>query len=313
MRVAAALATPERCLLTTSVTATTLPAALCELREAAQSGADLVELRLDCISSFVSARDLPVLLEGSPLPVIVTCRASWEGGRPFSGTEEERLSTLWEAVALDVAYVDVELKAAAQFFALAPHWWARETSRTRFILSSHNYEHTPSEGELEFLHSAAVAAGADIVKIATTCHRITDVERLEAFLATCGQRKLTIALGMGEYGLVRKALLSTTLSHLSRPLFLQISRLLAPKFGSYLTFGALSPGRESAPGQPVLQDMVNLYHMTSQACPTPIFYMSPPHFVKSAPKHARAWRRRQPCKSQPQSLDSQCCVGFCAS
>lgn len=203
MRVAAALVPPERCLLTTSVTATTVPAALSELREAAQSGADLVELRLDCLSSFESARDLPVLLEGCRLPVIVTRRASWEGGKPFNGTEEERLSTLWDAVALGVAYVDVELKAAAQFFALTPHGWAREMSRTRFILSSHDYEHTPSEDELEFLHSATVAAGADIVKIATTCHRITDVERLEAFLALCGQRKQTIALGMGQDGLVR--------------------------------------------------------------------------------------------------------------
>lgn len=38
-----------------------------------------------------------------------------------------------------------------------------------------------------------------------------------------------------------------------------ISRLLAPKFGGYLTFGALSKGQESAPGQPTVQDLIEVY------------------------------------------------------
>lgn len=38
-----------------------------------------------------------------------------------------------------------------------------------------------------------------------------------------------------------------------------ISRLLSPKFGGYLTFGALSKGQESAPGQPTVQDLIEVY------------------------------------------------------
>lgn len=49
----------------------------------------------------------------------------------------------------------------------------------------------------------------------------------------------TIALAMGPKGM--------------------LARLLAPKFGGYLTFGALSKGQESAPGQPTVHELAQLY------------------------------------------------------
>ncbi len=198
-----AAATQDRCLLTTSITATSVPAALDELREAEQAGADIVELRLDCLDVFDATKDLPSLLAGTRLPAIATLRASWEGGK-YKGTEEARVRALWHAVELGAAFVDVELKAAAPFFAAAPPGWKRDASRTRFILSSHNYAETPSLEDLRETHRAAVAAGADIVKIATTSTSITDVQRLEALLSHEKGRP-TIALGMGEAGLVRHA------------------------------------------------------------------------------------------------------------
>ena len=45
----------------------------------------------------------------------------------------------------------------------------------------------------------------------------------------------------------------------------QVSRLLAPKFGSFLTFGALRAGKESAPGQPTLTQLRSTYRLSSQA------------------------------------------------
>ena len=67
-----------------------------ELRRArdAASNADLVELRLD----LVDRPDVAGALEGRRTPVIVTCRATWEGGG-FAGTEEERRRILAEAAA----------------------------------------------------------------------------------------------------------------------------------------------------------------------------------------------------------------------
>ena len=54
----------------------------------------------------------------------------------------------------------------------------------------------------------------------------------------------TIALAMGERGL--------------------ISRLLAPKYGGYLTFGSLSSGKESAPGQPTIAQLRDLFRLPCQ-------------------------------------------------
>ena len=50
-----------------------------------------------------------------------------------------------------------------------------------------------------------------------------------------------IALAMGERG--------------------QLARLLAAKRGGVLTFGALKAGKESAPGQPTIQQLRKLYRL----------------------------------------------------
>ena len=42
------------------------------------------------------------------------------------------------------------------------------------------------------------------------------------------------------------------------------ARLLAPRYGGYLTFGALAAGRESAPGQPTVEQLRNLYRLQHQ-------------------------------------------------
>lgn len=40
-----------------------------------------------------------------------------------------------------------------------------------------------------------------------------------------------------------------------------ISRLLCPKFGGFLTFGTLDAAKESAPGQPTIHDLLNVYNV----------------------------------------------------
>ena len=39
-----------------------------------------------------------------------------------------------------------------------------------------------------------------------------------------------------------------------------ISRILSAKFGGYLTFGSLEAGVVSAPGQPTIKDLLDLYN-----------------------------------------------------
>lgn len=65
--------------LCTSLTAGTVQGMLAEAQEAQQAGADLVELRIDYLEAFSPEADLPVLIKGCGLPVIVTYRPTWEG------------------------------------------------------------------------------------------------------------------------------------------------------------------------------------------------------------------------------------------
>lgn len=50
-----------------------------------------------------------------------------------------------------------------------------------------------------------------------------------------------------------------------------ISRLLSPKFGGFLTFGSLAPGKESAPGQLTIADLKNIYGLGRVGRDTEIF------------------------------------------
>jgi hypothetical protein len=50
-----------------------------------------------------------------------------------------------------------------------------------------------------------------------------------------------------------------------------ITRLLAAKYGGYLTFAALSPERASAPGQPTISQLQQLYRFGSQGRDTKLF------------------------------------------
>ncbi len=79
-----------------------------ELRRSrdAATDADLVELRLD----LVDRPDVAGALAGRRVPVVVTCRASWEGGQ-FQGSEEERRRILESALELGAEYIDVEAEA----------------------------------------------------------------------------------------------------------------------------------------------------------------------------------------------------------
>lgn len=119
------------------------------------------------------------------------------------------------------------------------------------IISSHDYEGTKSEDELLQLVHRIREAGADVVKFATTAQDITDAMRVLRVLEASVQEGPVIALAMAERG--------------------QATRILAPKYGGFLTFGALSPERQSAPGQPTLQELRERYRLQDQGPQTRVF------------------------------------------
>ncbi len=144
-----------------------------ELRRARDNAAnaDLVELRLDS----VDRPDALGAIEGRRRPVIVTCRASWEGGG-FRGSEEERERLLSDAQAAGAEFVDIE--ARAEF---VPAITRRRRGRG-IVLSSHLFGEPPND--LADRAQAMRATGAEVIKIAIEARRLTDVVRLSDLATT---------------------------------------------------------------------------------------------------------------------------------
>ncbi|KAL6842149.1 hypothetical protein ACP4OV_028128 [Aristida adscensionis] len=267
---AAVGARPSRTLVCVPATARAPREMAAELAAAAALGADVAELRLDRLAGFAPRRDLPVLLaEPRPLPALVTYRPKWEGGE-YEGEDESRFEALMLAMELGAEYVDIELKVADKFMKLVS---GKKPEKCKLIVSSHNYENTPSAEELGNLVAQIQATGADIVKIATTATEIVDVARMFQILVHCQEKQVPmIGLVMNDRGF--------------------ISRVLCPKYGAYLTFGSLEKGKESAPAQPTAADLINLYNIRQIGPDTKVFGIigKPVGHSKSPILHNEAFR-----------------------
>ncbi len=187
-------------------------------RDAATT-ADLVELRLD----LVDRPDVMGALEGRRRPVIVTCRAKWEGGG-FDGSEEERERILLQAVEAGAEFVDIE--ARAEF---VPAILRRRRGRG-VVLSMHTFG--PAPGDLKDRARAMRSTGAEIIKIAFEAQRLSDMQPLFEMAArpATGEQDDVGSVGhvfiaMGQPGVP--------------------SRILAARLGSRWTYA----GDGVAPGQ----------------------------------------------------------------
>ena len=180
----------------------------------AEALADLIEIRVD----YILNPDLERILKARKKPVIITITPREENGR-FDGTEIERIALLKEAIALGAEYIDVSIDCPELDGLI------KGRGKTKVIVSYHNYEQTPQD--LNRIYSSMESAGGDIIKIATFAHRLSD--NLKILDLAERRTQETIAVCMGPKG--------------------EISRILAPLYGSYLTFASLASGQESAPGQ----------------------------------------------------------------
>ncbi|HEU4926009.1 MAG TPA: type I 3-dehydroquinate dehydratase [Vicinamibacterales bacterium] len=188
-------------------------------------GADLVEMRLDT----VDRPDVAGALAGRRGPVIVTCRAEWEGGH-FKGSEEERRRILEDAIARGAEYVDVEARAA----------FAGELIRSRqgrgVILSSHIFGSMPLD--LGERWRGLLGSGAEIVKLAVESRSLSDTLRL---MMLAGPRPSES--GSGAPGHVLIAMGDAGVA----------SRVLATRIGNAWTYA----GDNVAPGQVSLARLLN--------------------------------------------------------
>jgi len=195
----------------------------------AEKIADLIEIRADYINDL----DLGKILAAKNKPVIVTITPKNENGR-FEGTEKERTDLLRRAVDLGADYIDISIECPELSDLI------KYCKDTKSIVSYHNYDETPSN--LHEISQKIETTGADIIKIATYANKLSD--NLKVFELIRRSTKDVISLCMGKLG--------------------EISRILGPLYGSYLTFGSLESGSESAPGQIPAEILRDVYQVNEK-------------------------------------------------
>src|SRR5262249_49777518 len=92
---------------------------------------------------------------------------------------------------------------------------------------------------------------AQVIKLVTTAQHRGDAERLLLELQRCAAQRCTIMLAMGPEG--------------------WMTRVLARKFGAFLTFATLTRGAESAPGQPTLDELRDTFRWDAQNPATAVY------------------------------------------
>ncbi|MHC4080762.1 MAG: type I 3-dehydroquinate dehydratase [Planctomycetota bacterium] len=219
--------------------------ALRRAERAVAGGARLIEWRVDALAGQAAAvAGAAALLAGSPAPCIITCRDVSEGGE-YDGGDEPR-AALYEASLLGDSpprYIDVELATWQHSpslrqrvsVALAESRRRRDVQPS-LILSVHDFERRPAN-LLQRVEAMTVEPACSVIKVAWHARSLRD--NLEVLDLIAERRKPTIALCMGPFGL--------------------LSRVLAPKVGGFLVYAADRPAAQTAPGQPTVGELRNLY------------------------------------------------------
>lgn len=203
---------------------------------------DLLELRVDLLDPDVTL-DAAVAAAGGR-SLLVTCRPAREGGG-FRGDERDRLRLLARAAALaPVRLVDVELSSIPPGAAPGLPAVAREGA----VVSFHDFGGTPPD--LEEIAGRAAETGAAHVKIVSTPLHHADAVRVLALNGRAGRARVS-AFGMGEIGFP--------------------TRVLSAARGAGLVYAAVDAAAATAPGQPTVADLLDLYRIRSAGPGTRVF------------------------------------------
>jgi shikimate dehydrogenase/3-dehydroquinate dehydratase type I len=202
--------------------------------------AEFIELRMDLIGAGALAELMDTARSASgSVRIIVTCRkkeeAAQSGELPDNDpaaaiSPQQRIAMLEKAIGLGADYVDIELAAGSEVIEKLKSCCEKNGNTTKIIISYHNVKRTPGPAGLRKIFQQIIAAKPDVVKIVTYAR--TPADNLKVLGLITYARKYSqkiIALCMGEEG--------------------KISRAVAPQLGNFLSFAALEPGAQSAPGQ----------------------------------------------------------------
>jgi 3-dehydroquinate dehydratase/shikimate dehydrogenase len=238
--------------LTVPIAAKNLDQAQRQIEAAKAAGAEMLELRVDYFEGL--SADLVTGLVGEikssadAIPVIVTCRDATEGGA-IDHPRHLRVDVLVAAVKAGAEFIDFEyanfLDAASRERIEAA---LSESPNARLILSAHNFE-TKFDDIGKLCRDILAASPTAIPKLVYTANHINDCfEAFDLLYEADGDR---IVFCMGAAGL--------------------ISRIVAKKLGSFVTFASIDPKSATAPGQLTIEQFKELYRGDSIDSETELF------------------------------------------
>jgi len=251
---------PNRCYMFVTMTylavpisASNLDGARHQIKMALAAGAEILELRTDYLENLTVdlVKDLIALTRNATkqsVPLIVTCRDQKQGGvKPY--TEQLRIDILAEAVRSGCDFIDCEydnfLYRVAQT-TLKPV--LVDNPNIRLILSIHNFKSRFEDINGLYQDILKVSPTA-VPKLVYTANHINDCfEEFDLLRNSSGDR---VVFCMGEAGL--------------------ISRILAKKLGSFVTFASINAEAATAPGQLTIEQLKGLYRYDSIDSDTEFF------------------------------------------
>jgi shikimate dehydrogenase/3-dehydroquinate dehydratase type I len=188
-------------------------------REAAEKGADMIEVRFDRMAAL--PEDLSPF-RSFDRPLVATLRSTRHGGG-FSGPDPVKLSFLKEAARAGFQYIDLELDF--QLLTKAQ----REIKGAKFIISQHDHHKTPSPSIIVQTLVTCDSKG-DVAKVAYHATNMEDVLNLvEAATLYSQTGNQFVAISMGERG--------------------SLTRACYDRMGAGFTYASLHRERPTAPGQ----------------------------------------------------------------
>lgn len=226
--------------LAVPIAATSLEQAKQQINAAQAASAEVLELRTDYLDNLSVDLVKKLIAEAKAvtpsIPIIVTCRDKKEGGAN-NWPLQLRIDVLTNALNAGADFIDFEYenflisqnqKAIKQALSQAPN--------SRLILSTHNFQ--ARFDEIVKLHrDISSSHPAVIPKLIYTANHINDCfEAFDLLHNTSGER---IVFCMGQAGL--------------------ISRIIAKKLGSFVTFASIDDKSTTAPGQSTIEQFKTIY------------------------------------------------------
>ncbi len=225
--------------LTVPISANSLDGAVELIKRAQRAGAEAIELRTDYLEELKpepAKRLISKTRGNSSLPLIATCRDKRQGGC-FDYPNDLRVDVLTAAIEAGADFIDFEYDNF-----LVPENRTRiqaaleKNKKTRLILSAHNFE--KKFEDIGKLYSDVKGNFASAIpKLVYTAEHINDC--FEVFDVLHTAKSDSIVFCMGEAGL--------------------ISRIIAKKLGSLVTFASLDEKTATAPGQITIEKLKKLY------------------------------------------------------